>query len=258
MFWFVFCKDDLVVTAAGNIPCGGDCPIRLEPWNTIHRLPMLGGEECRCVSVDTPVQQGDYRQVSLRSSFDILTAEEYAMASKAREIIYWDQTTQYCGICGSPMKKDSDISKKCTCCGKQIWPALATAIIVMIRRQYILDDGSTDDEILMVKAHNFRGNHYGLVAGFVETAESLEECLHREVLEEVGIKVSNVKYFGSQPWPYPSGLMVGFTADYESGELNIQREELADAKWVRRDALPPLPGKVSLARRLVDSWLERR
>ena len=116
------------------------------------------------MSVDKPVCVEGLQQVGLRASFDILSPAQYQMAGKAREIIYWDQNTQYCGICGGPMEKDSDISKKCTCCGKQVWPPLAIAIIVRITR--IAADG--EEEILLVRAHTFRGKHYGLVAGFVE------------------------------------------------------------------------------------------
>lgn len=255
MLWFVFCKDDIIITAAGRIPCGGNCPVSLEPWHKVHRLPILGSEECCCVSIDAPLTEtlGEtkgLRQIGLRASFDVLPLDEYLMAGKAREILYWDSTTRFCGTCGGPMEKDSDISKRCTCCGRQVWPALATAIIVRITRR--VDD---HEEVLMVRAHNFRGNHYGLVAGFVETGESLEECLVREVEEEVGIRVKNIRYFASQPWPYPSGLMVGFTAEYDGGEISLQRSELADGDWFRADALPPIPGKMSLARRLLDAWL---
>lgn len=255
MLWFVFCKDDIIITAAGDIPCGGTCPISLEPWHKVHRLPKLGVEECCCVSIDVPLtdsvaQAKGLRQMGLRASYDVLPLNQYLMAGKAREILYWDSTTKFCGVCGGPMEKDSDISKKCTCCGKQVWPALATAIIVRITRW--MED---HEEVLMVRAHNFRGNHYGLVAGFVETGESLEECLVREVEEEVGIRVKNIRYFASQPWPYPSGLMVGFTAEYDGGEIALQRSELADGGWFRREDLPPIPGKMSLARRLIDDWL---
>lgn len=248
-----------MITAAGRIPCGGDCPVSLEPWDTVHRLPMLDGEECCCVAIARPLSAAEgealgLKQVGLRASFDVLSDAEYQMAGKAREIIYWDKNTQYCGVCGGPMEKDSDISKKCTCCGKQVWPALAIAIIVRITRKAA--DGT--EEILLVRAHNFRGRHYGLVAGFVETGESLEECVAREVEEEVGLRVTNVRYFGSQPWPYPSGLMVGFTADYDGGTLTLQRSELADGGWFRPDNLPTIPGKASIARRLIDDWLGER
>ena len=142
----------------------------------------------------------------------------------------------------------TDISKKCTECGKEWWPSAATAIIVRIQR---------NDSILLVRARNFRGNHYGLVAGFLETGESLEQCVKREVQEEVGIKITNIKYFGSQPWPYPFGLMVGFTADYDGGELNLQKEELCEGGWFTRNNMPEIPDKASIARLLIDDWLLR-
>ena len=113
-----------------------------------------------------------------------------------------------------------------------------------------------EEEVLMVHAHNFRGKYYGLVAGFVETGESLEECVQREVWEETHIRVKNIRYFASQPWPYPAGLMVGFTAEYESGELQLQREELAGGGWFTRDSLPDIPNRSSLARLLIDDWMD--
>ena len=144
------------------------------------------------------------------------------------------------------MKMHTEISKRCTECGKEIWPQLATAVIVLIHR---------GDEVLLVRARNFRGDFYGLVAGFVETGETLEEAVVREVHEETGIEITNIRYFASQPWPYPSGLMVGFHADYVAGEIHLQRSELSSGGWFRKDNLPHIPEKLSIARRLIDSWL---
>ena len=144
------------------------------------------------------------------------------------------------------MKMHTDISKRCEECGKEVWPSLATAIIVLVHR---------GDDVLLVHARNFRGNFFGLVAGFVETGESLEEAVHREVMEETGLTITNLRYFGSQPWPYPSGLMVGFHADYVSGEIKLQKEELAAGQWFGRDNLPEIPEKLSIARRIIDDWL---
>ena len=158
------------------------------------------------------------------------------------------------------MRFDTAISKKCEHCGKEIWPQLATAVIVRIRRQETTReaDGTTirKDEILLVHAKNFRGDHYGLVAGFVETGETLEEAVYREVLEETGLHITNLRYFGSQPWPYPCGLMVGFTADYDFGKIHLQRSELTKGAWFDRDHLPAIPEKMSIARQLIDAWLE--
>ena len=142
----------------------------------------------------------------------------------------------------------TDISKRCEECGKEVWPSLATAIIVLVHR---------GDEVLLVHARNFRGNFFGLVAGFVETGESLEEAVHREVLEETGLTITNLRYFGSQPWPYPSGLMVGFHADYVSGEIKLQKEELAAGQWFTKDNLPEIPEKLSIARKIIDDWLNQ-
>ena len=145
------------------------------------------------------------------------------------------------------MKLHTDISKRCEHCGKEVWPQLATAVIVLIRRE---------DKVLLVHARNFRGDHYGLVAGFVETGETLEEAVQREVMEETGIKITNIRYFGSQPWPYPCGLMVGFTADYVAGSIHLQAEELSAGAWFTKDELPHIPEKMSIARHLIDSWIE--
>ena len=139
------------------------------------------------------------------------------------------------------------ISKKCTQCGKEIWPQLATAVIVLIHK---------GDEVLLVRAKNFRRDFFGLVAGFVETGETLEEAVAREALEETGVKITNIRYFASQPWPYPCGLMVGFNADYVSGEIHLQKSEIAKGGWFRRDNLPEIPEKLSIARMLLDDWLK--
>ena len=108
---------------------------------------------------------------------------------------------------------------------------------------------------MLVHARNFRGTFYGLVAGFLEPGETLEQCVEREVREETGLKICNIRYFDSQPWPYPSGLMVGFTADYAGGNIKLQDEELSAGAFYHRDHLPELPQKLSIARRLIDHWL---
>ena len=134
------------------------------------------------------------------------------------------------------MQRASDISKRCTACGREIWPSLTVAIIVLVRKPH--PSGRRElEEVLLVHARNFAGNFYGLVAGFVETGESLEECLQREVMEETGLHIGNIRYRASQPWPYPSGLMVGYFADYISGDIRLQREELECGGWFTRDNL---------------------
>lgn len=190
-----------------------------------------------------------YEWMDLRESFHVLPEQEYRMAGKASELLYFDRQHRYCGLCGAPMEWSSAISKRCTQCGEEIWPKLNTAIIVLIHR---------GEEALLVKAKNFRRDYYGLVAGFVETGESLEECVAREIYEETSLRVTNIRYFGSQPWPYPMGLMIGFHADYVEGDIALLDGELRDAAFFRRDNIPAIPGKMSMARMLIDDWLQSR
>ena len=166
-YWFIFCKTDLLLQKQADgsytIPCSEESPIELKPWTHVPNYEMCG----------------------LRPSYYKLSRDLYLKAGKCHELIYWDQNTQFCGICGAPMKMSTDISKKCTQCGKSVWPSLATAIIVLIRR---------GEEVLLVHARNFKSDFYGLVAGFVETGETLEQAVHREVMEETGLTINHLKY----------------------------------------------------------------
>ena len=244
MRYFVFCQSDLVLEKTNNgyqIPT--ELPVEMKPWSTVMNVD--GDKACR---IEQPLLGNErYEMCGLRQSYYKLSHEDYLKAGKCHELLYWDQNTKFCGVCGGPMRFDTDISKKCEHCGKEVWPQLATAVIVLVRK---------DKEVLLVHAKNFRTDFYGLVAGFVETGETLEEAVHREVMEETGLHIKNLKYFASQPWPYPCGLMVGFNADYVSGEIHLQQSEIAKGGWFRKDNLPEIPEKLSIARMLLDAWSE--
>lgn len=244
MRYFVFCQSDIVLEKTPDgfrIPT--EMPVEPKPWTTVMNVD---GE--KAYRIDQPLMDHPrYEMCGLRQSYYKLTAEEYGKAGKCHELLYWDQNTKFCGVCGGPMKFHTDISKRCEHCGKEVWPQLATAVIVLVRK---------GNEVLLVHANNFRTDFYGLVAGFVETGETLEEAVHREVMEETGLHIKNLRYFGSQPWPYPCGLMVGFTADYDSGKIHLQRSELSKGSWFDKDHLPHIPEKLSIARKLIDAWLE--
>ena len=250
MYWFVFIGNALLLQhdeRGYHVPCSEEPPFPMKEWTPRQELPPLEGMPCMAYSLDVP--PGDLKgmeTMGLRESWNVLPHAFYNTAGKAAELLYWDSNTKYCGVCGAPMKRTTVISKQCTNCGKEVWPQVSPAIIVRIRR---------GEKILLVHAKNFRRSEmYGLVAGFVETGETLEECVRREVKEEVGLQIENIRYFGSQPWPYPCGIMIGFTADYAEGELHLQEEELSNAGWFDKEHLPPIPDKMSIARRLIDDW----
>lgn len=249
-YWFIFIANNILLLHDENgyhIPCAPHPPLPQKNWTTRQPLPTLRGKACMAYSISVPpADMNGLETIGLRQSWHLLDKDFYQMAAKAYELLYWDSNTRYCGVCGAPMKRHTDISKRCTNCGKEVWPQVSPAIIVRIRK---------GNKILMVHALNFsRREMYGLVAGFVETGETLEECVRREVKEEVGVNIDNIRYFGSQPWPYPCGIMIGFTADYVDGDIHVQEEELSNAGWFGADNLPPIPDKMSIARQLIDDF----
>lgn len=174
--------------------------------------------------------------------------ELWKAAAKGSELIYWDGHSRFCPVCASEMEPMTDISKKCPRCGYESWPAVSPAILVLVKR---------GEEALLVHAANFREGMHALVAGFVETGETLEECVAREVMEETSLRISDIRYFGSQSWPFPSQMMIAFTARYESGEIRFADGELTSGRFFTRENLPPLPSPPSLSRRLIDAWINR-
>ena len=253
--WFVFHNKNLLLfhdkTAKDALPRGEERPFidqqgQDEP---IHALGVHDGVPCYAYALKTLPSDAEKQctPTDLRSSYTILGESLYVIAGKGSELIHWDFQTRFCPACGAPTGKKLPISKECSACGNELFPNIAVATIVLVRK---------GDKALLVRAHTFRGTNYGLVAGFLEPGETLEQCVAREVREETGLTVKNIRYFGSQPWPYPCGLMVGFTADYADGDLSLQEEELSAGAFFSRDALPDLPAKLSIARRLIDSWIE--
>jgi len=186
----------------------------------------------------------------LRRLFGALDEEVWKLAGRAVQIVEWDRTHRFCGRCGAGTERQEDeLARVCPVCGLQQFPRISPAVIVRIER---------GDEILLARSPHFAPGVYSTIAGFVEPGESLEETVVREVREEVGVEVANVRYFGSQPWPFPHSLMIGFVADYASGELRLQEGEIEDAGWFTADALPGLPSGYSIARRLIEGFIARR
>ena len=248
--WFIFYKDKLLLAKQGEkfaVPAGEEAPVGLCKSSSVMEVgTMDDGRPIKTFALNAPdINDTAFEWVDLRKSFHLLSREHYLKAGKCRELIYWDSNTQYCGTCGTQLRMHTPISKRCPQCDREIWPALSPAIIVLVHK---------GNEALLVHARNFKGDYYGLVAGFVETGETLEEAVHREVAEETGITITNLRYFGSQPWPYPNGLMVGFEADYVAGNIHLQKEELSHGAWFSKENLPAVPDKLSIARKMIDHW----
>ncbi len=186
----------------------------------------------------------------LRQVYGRLDEDLFWAAARAVQIIDWDRTHQFCGRCGVLLKaKPDERAKACPQCGLLHFPRLAPAIIVLVER---------GNQLLLARSRHFMPGMYSVLAGFVEPGESLEEAVVREVKEEVGIEVKDIKYFGSQPWPFPHSLMIGFTATYASGEILLDGEEIEEAGWFTFDTLPRIPGKISIARKLIDWFVEKQ
>ena len=184
----------------------------------------------------------------LRRLLGKISDDLFFLAGKAYQILHWDRTHQYCSKCGAQTEnKIDERAKLCPSCGFVNYPRISPAIIVAITR---------GREILLAKGSHYKADFYSVLAGFVEPGETFEECVQREVGEEVGLKVKNIKYFASQPWPFPDSLMVGFTAEYASGIINIDKKEILDAGWFTVEQLPLTPGNGSIARSLIDWFIQ--
>ena len=249
--WFVFRGAELLVTAAPSVGlphCADPNSLGMMPRRTQY-LGVLGEVHCFSAELgpDAAAPEGWVWQ-GLRGLFGALDDAQFALAGRALQIVDWDRTHQYCGACGgTTVARASERSRECPACGLVAYPRLAPAVMALVRR---------GRELLLARSPRFAKGVYSALAGFVEPGETLEQCLEREVHEEVGIRVCRVRYFASQPWPFPHSLMIAFFADYESGEIRIDGAEIEDAQWFgieNLENLPRLPARISIARRLIDA-----
>lgn len=191
-----------------------------------------------------------FRLDGLRSAYHGLDEPEFRAAGAARQKVLWYRATRFCSDCGAPIQPATgdDEAMRCTGCERLHFPPVSPAVIVLVQR---------GREALLARSPRFLEGVYSTLAGFVEPGETLEECAHREIFEEVGVTVENLRYFGSQSHPFPHSLMVGFVADWAEGEIRIDEDEIEDARWFRADDLPPLPHPMSIARALIEDFVER-
>lgn len=243
-------------TEEGKFFIPTECPVTLPAPERVFNMEEKVGEKALAFMSNEEVPEcGDahcvrYAFVPLRETWDLLESSDYLEASRASEWVFWERSNRFCPVCGSPLVRHIDMGKKCPSCGTEHFPHIAPCIIVRIRRK---SEGW--DEILLVRAKTFRREMFGLVAGFVEGGETFEQAVVREVREETGLEVGNIRYFGSQPWPFPSQVMVGFTADWTGGDVEFRDGELTEYRWVTRETMPDnIPDPMSIARRLIEDW----
>ncbi len=190
--------------------------------------------------------------VDLRAFHGRAPEHQWLAAGRAVQIVEWARTHRFCGRCGAPTEVSAgERSMRCPSCSLIAFPRLSPAMITLVTR----GEPGPDQEALLARGVQWTVPMYSCLAGFVEPGESLEAAVIREVAEEVAIGVTNPRYFGSQPWPFPNSLMVGFRAEYSSGEIHCDPTEIVDAGWYRRDDLPMVPPGISIARKLIDAWL---
>jgi len=247
-WWLAFRRGELLVEGLEDgaaLPCAvGPEALCLSPVCS-HYLGELGGRGCWCAELqDDQAPPPGMAFRGLRDVFELLGEDLFALAGRASQIVTWDQTHRFCGRCGARAEtKTDERAKRCPRCGLLNFPRLCPAIIVAVVR---------GDRLLMVRAHRHPAGMFSVVAGFVEAGETLEQAVRREVGEEAGIEVKNIRYFGSQPWPFPNSLMLGFTAEHAAGEIAIGESEIAAGGWFGADELPRIPSKISISRRLID------
>ena len=210
----------------------------------------LDGSPCLALEVPEGVRAPEGMTFrDLREIFAAVDEDFFAVAGRAKQIVGWHATHRFCGRCGGETEVASgELAMRCTRCGMMHYPRVSPAVIVRVRR---------GEEILLARSPGFPKGMSSVLAGFVEPGESIEETVHREVREEVGLEVENLQYFGSQPWPFPNSLMIGFTADYAGGELTPEPGEIEAAGWYGAEDLPQLPPRVSIARRMIDDFVTR-
>ena len=213
---------------------------------TAHRIGALDETDALVATVTGRIE-APFELFALRALAATLDRSLFGAVGRAMHAADWLTTSRFCGRCGTKTAPlEGERAMACPACGLHIYPRISPAIITLVRRGPLA---------LLASNAKFPGAFYSTLAGFAEIGESLEETLVREVKEEAGIAVKNVRYFGSQPWPFPNSLMIGFTADWDSGEIAIDPKELSDAKWFSADELPMIPPPLSIARQLIDAWI---
>lgn len=251
--YFTFFKGSLLVKKEENtlvIPIFNEIKELELQFENEFFLGEIREKSCFAIEVHSEFKLPEnFKLISLHDIGPLIDEELFLIAGRANQILNWDKTHRFCGKCGSETEnKKDEMAKICPSCNHVMYPVICPAIIVGITK---------GAEILLAHNKGFKNNMYSLIAGFVEAGEDLKSTVKREVFEEVGIKVKNIEYYKSAPWSFPNSLMIGFFAEYESGEIKVDGNEIVDAKWFTKDNFPNIPKKFTLARNIIDEFIHR-
>jgi NAD+ diphosphatase len=246
-YWLLRCGNQLLTPAdmaGGNIFPHGQA----SDFGGPEEVLLVGewkGIPCYAAEFDALPGNISGELMPARSLFNLADAEAVSLATRAIQLLDWKKNHRYCGRCGAPTTmRTPEYSMLCSACSLVVYPRISPVVMVLISR---------GDELLLARSPRFKPGVFSALAGFVEAGETLEQCAKREVREEVGIEISNLRYFKSQPWPFPDSLMMAFFADYAGGTINPDPSEIEAAGWFSRNALPALPEPVTIARQLIDA-----
>ncbi|MEO8553012.1 MAG: NAD(+) diphosphatase [Kofleriaceae bacterium] len=235
---FSLAGQNLYVTEERAIPTAAATPLY---------LGELDGQPCfAALADDVPAPPG-CTPLPLRQLYGTISEDAFGVAGRALGLTAWDRDHRHCGRCGSRTEASpTERVRTCTSCGFAAYPRLSPAVIMLVER---------DGKCLLARNARTQMPFFSTLAGFVEVGETLEQAVAREVQEEAGIEIRDIRYFGSQPWPFTGSLMIGFTAKWASGEIHADTSEVLDAGWFARDAIPVVPPKLSIARELIDAFV---
>lgn len=250
--YYIFYNDELLVKSENNkvtIPTIDELDnLQL---NNIQYIGSLNSENFFCGEIivsEGVVIPSNMHFSKLKPLAQVISEDMFWIGGRAIQIVNWNNNHIYCGRCGTATQNvDGERSKKCPKCGLSNYPRISPAIIVAV-----INEGK------LLLAHNtqFPKDLYSVVSGFVEVGETFEECVVREVHEETGINVKNIKYFGNQPWPFPNSIMIGYIAEYESGEIKVDGNEISHANWYSANDMPLTPDGISIAKKLINWFLK--
>ena len=249
-FYFVCMGEEMLAISEQGIPR----PVTADEFRWVdlevdykHYLGRWEDRACYALAARGKPPEG-FAKVGLRAWLGRVEPDLFSLAGRAKQIVEWHRDHRFCSRCGARNEDHAtDRAKHCPSCGLTTYPRLSPSIIVLVRK------GET---MLLARNAAWPTTMYSTLAGFVEPGESIEQTVHREVAEEVGLEVDNLRYFGSQSWPFPNSLMLGFHADYAGGEMSFRDGEIADARWFHYSQLPNVPGGTAISRWLIDAFID--